>query len=187
MGLTTESAKKRRAEEDLSAIKVYEKKRSRRSLSQAMDPQEPGTQSVPDIHPSPIMDPQEPGTQSVSDIQPVEDVNVDVVAQGTSPDKTAITDEEAIPDTTASPDEGANPDEGVTPDEKTNPEEATIPGASTAIPEATQEPFTQSVKESQAPQEPPAQRVGESMNEAELGKFSNLLSFISRFICKNEY
>ena len=68
MGLTTESAKKRRAEEDLSAIKVYEKKRSRRSLSQAMDPQEPGTESVPDIHPSPIMDPQEPGTQSVSDI-----------------------------------------------------------------------------------------------------------------------
>ena len=65
MGLTTESAKKRRAEEDLSAIKVYEKKRSRRCLSQVMDTQEPGTQSVPDIHPSPIMDPQEPGTQSV--------------------------------------------------------------------------------------------------------------------------
>ena len=187
MGLTTESAKKRRAEEDLSAIKVYEKKRSRRSLSQVMDTQEPGTQSVSYIHPSPIMDPQEPGTQSVSDVQPVEDVNVDVVAQGTSPDKTTITDGESIPDTTAIPDEGANPDEGVTPDGNTNPEEATIPGASTAVPEATQEPFTQSVKESQAPQEPPAQRVGESLNEAESGKFSNLLSFISRFICKNEY
>ena len=187
MGLTTESAKKRRAEEDLSAIKVYEKKRSRRSLSQAMDPQEPGTQSVPDIHPSPIMDPQEPGTQSVPDIQPVEDVNVDAVAQGTSPDKTAITDGEAIPDTTAIPDEGANPDEGPTPDGETIPDEATTPGASTAVPEATQEPFTQSVKEGQAPQEPPAQRVGESLNEAESGKFSNLLSFISRFICKNEY
>ena len=94
MGLNTESAKKRRAEEDLSPIKVYEKKRSRRSLSQSMDTQEPGTQSVPDIHPSPIMDPQEPGAQSVPDIQPVEDVNVDVVAQGTSPDKTTITDME---------------------------------------------------------------------------------------------
>ena len=171
MGLTTESAKKRRAEEDLSAMKVYEKKRSRRSLSQAMDPQEPGTQSVPDIHPSPIMDPQEPGTQSVPDIQPIEDVNVDAVAQGTSPDKTTITDGEANPDTTAIPDEGANPDKGVTPDGNTNTDEATIPGASTAVPEATQEPFTQSVKESQAPQEPPAQRVGESIIEAESGKF----------------
>ena len=185
MGLTTEFAKKRRAEEDLSAIKVYEKKRSRRSLSQVMDTQEPGTQSVPDIHHSPIMDPQEPGTQSVSDIQPVEDV--DVVAQGTSPDKTAITDGEAIPDTTAIPDEGANPDKGPTPDGETIPDEATILDASTAVPKATQEPFTQSVKESQAPQEPPAQRVGESLNEAESDKFSNLLSFISIFICKNEY
>ena len=87
MGLTTESAKKRRAEEDMSAIKVYKKKRSRRSLSQSMDTQEPGTQSIPDI-------------------QPVEDVNVDAVAQGTSPEKTSITDGEAIPDTTEIPDEG---------------------------------------------------------------------------------
>ena len=171
MGLTTESAKKRRAEEDLSAMKVYEKKRSRRSLSQSMDTQEPGTQSVPDIHPSPIMDPQEPGAQSVPDIQTVEDVTVDAVAQGTSPDKTTITDGEAITDRTTIPDEGANPDEGPTPDGKTIPDEATIPGASTAVPEATQEPFTQSVKESQAPQEPPAQRVGESIFEAESGKF----------------
>ena len=62
-----------------------------------------------------------------------------------------------------------------------------FPDASTAAQMATQEPFTQNVKESQAPQEPPAQRVGESLNEAESGKFSNLLSFISRFICKNEY
>ena len=187
MGLTTESAKKRRAEEDLSVIKVHEKKRSRRSLSQAMDPQEPGTQSVPDIHPSPIMVPQEPGTQSVSDIQPVEDVNVDAVAQGTSPDMTIITDGEAIPDTTAIPDDGANPDEGPTPDGEIIPDEATIPDASTDVPEATQEPLTQSVKESQAPQEPPTQRVVESLNEAESGKFSNLLSFISSIICKNEY
>ena len=37
MGLINESAKKRRAKEDLSAIKVYEKKRTRRSLSQSMD------------------------------------------------------------------------------------------------------------------------------------------------------
>ena len=171
MGLTTESAKKRIAEEDLSAMKVYEKKRSRRSLSQSMDTQEPGTQSVPDIHPSPIMDPQEPGAQSVPDIQTVEDVTIDVVAQGTGPDKTAITDGEANPDTTAIPDEGANPDEGVTPDGNTNPEEATNIGASTAVLEATQEPFTQSVKESQAQQEPPAQRVGERIFEAKLGKF----------------
>ena len=155
MGLTTESAKKRRAEGDLSPIKVYEKKRSRRSLSQSMDTQEPDTQSVPDIHPSPIMDPQEPGTQSVPDIQPVEDFNVDAVAQGTSPDKTTITNGEAIPD------EGANPDKGTTPDGEPITDAATIPGdASIVVEEATQEPFTQSVKEGQAPQEPPAQRVG---------------------------
>ena len=35
---------------------------------------------------------------------------------------------------------------------------------STDVEEATQEPFTQSVKEGQAPQEPPAQRVGESLD-----------------------
>ena len=91
MGLTTASAKKRRAEGDLSPMKVYEKKRSRRSLSQSLDTQEPGTQSVSDIHPSPIMDPQEPGAQSVPDIQTVEDVTVDAAAQGTSPDKAANT------------------------------------------------------------------------------------------------
>ena len=115
-------------------------------------------------------------TQSVPDIQPVEDVNNDDVAQGTSPENTAITDRTAIPD------EGANPDEGPTPDGETIHDEATIPGASTAVLEATKEPFTQSVKESQAPQEPPAQRVGESIIEAESGNFSNLLSFISIFI-----
>ena len=169
MGLSSESAKKRRAEGDLPPIKVYEKKRSRRSLSQSMDTQEPGTQSVPDIHPSPIMDPQEPGAQSVPDIQTVEDIIVDAEAQGTSPEKTTITDGEAITDRTAIPDEGANPDKGGTPDGNKKTDEAIIPGASTAVPEATQEPFTQSVKESQAPQEPPAQRVGESIFEAESG------------------
>ena len=46
---------------------------------------------------------------------------------------------------------GANPDEEVTSDGNTNPDEATIPHASTVVPEATQEPFTQSVKECQAP------------------------------------
>ena len=108
-------------------------------------------------------------------------------AQGTNRDKTVNTDEEeAIPDTTAIPDEGANPDEGVTPDGEPIPDEATIPNASSVAQMATQEPFTQSVKENQAPQEPPAQRVGESLNEAESGKFSNLLSFISRIIYKNE-
>ena len=69
MRLTTASAKKRRDEGDLSPMKVYEKKRSRRFLSQSLDTQEPGTQGVSDIHPSPIMDPQEPGAQSVPDIQ----------------------------------------------------------------------------------------------------------------------
>ena len=137
---------------------------------------------------SPALDTQEPGTQSVSDIHEAENVESVAAAQGTNPDKTANTDEEeAIPDKAAIPDEGANPDEGVTPDGETIPDEATIPDASTAVQMATQEPFTQSVKESQAPQEPPAQRVGESLNEAESGKFSNLLSFISIFICKNEY
>ena len=57
---------------DLSPMKVYEKKRSRRSLSQSLDTQEPGTQSVSDIQASPIMDPQEPGAQSVPDIQQIE-------------------------------------------------------------------------------------------------------------------
>ena len=89
MGLTTASAKKRRAEGDLSPMKVYEKKRSRRSLSQSLDTQEPGTQSVSDIHPSPIMDPQEPGAQSVPDIQTVEDVTIDAAAQGTSPEQSS--------------------------------------------------------------------------------------------------
>ena len=196
MGLTTESAKKRRAEEDLSPIKVYEKKRSRRSLSKLMDTQEPGTQSVSDIHSSPILDPQEPGAQSVPDIQPFEVESTVVAAQGTSPDKAANTDEQSNPDTTANIDEQSNPDTTAIPDEKTNPDkgatpdrepmtnEATIAGAaSTAIEEATQEPFTQSVKEGQAPQEPPAQRVGESYNEAESGMFLTYLHSISIIIC----
>ena len=184
MGLTTASAKKRRAEGDLSPMKVYEKKRSRRSLSQSLDTQEPGTQSVSDIQPSPIMDPQEPGAQSVPDIQTVEDVTVVAAAQGTSPDKAANTDGQAIPDSTAIPDKEANPDKGITPDEEPITDAVTITGDATiAVEEATQEPFTQSVKEGQAPQEPPAQRVGESIIEAESGKFSNLLSFISRIIC----
>ena len=182
-----ESEKKRKSDGDDSPIKVYKKQKTRRTLSTAMDTQEPGTQSVPDIHPSPALDTQEPGTQCVSDIHEAENVESVAAAQGTNPDKTANTDEEAIPDTTAIPDEGANPDEGVTPDGETNPEEATIPDASIAVPEATQEPFTQSVKEGQAPQEPPTQREGESLNEAGSGKFSNLPSFISRIICKNEY
>ena len=45
---------------------------------------------------------------------------------------------------------------------------------------ATQEPFTQSVKESQATQEPPTQREGESLNEAGPGTFSYFTTFISR-------
>ena len=182
-----ESERKRKAEEDPSAIKVYKKLKTKRNLTSAMDTQEPGTQSVSHIHLSPAMDPQEPGTQSVSDIHQVEGKSVDVVAQGTIPDKTTNTDEEAIPDRTTIPDEGVNPDEGVTPDGETIPDEATISYASIAVQEATQEPFTQSVKEGKTPQEPPTQREGESQNEAGSGKFSNLPSFISRIIYKNEY
>ena len=184
MGLTNESAKKRRAEGDLSPMKVYEKKRSRRSLSQSLDTQEPGTQSVSDIQASPIMDPQEPGAQSVPDIQPIEVESTDAAAQGTSPDKATNTDGQAIPDSTAIPDKEGNPDKGTTPDEEPTSDAVTNTGDATiAVEEATQEPFTQSVKEGLAPQEPPAQRVGESIIEAESGKFSNLLSFISRIIC----
>ena len=76
-----ESKKKRKTEEDLSAIKVYKKKqKTRRTLSSTLDTQEPGTQSVSDIHLSPAMDTQEPGTQSVSDIHPVESISVDAAS-----------------------------------------------------------------------------------------------------------
>ena len=102
----------------------------------------------------------------------------DAAAQGPSPDKAATTDEQTVPVATAIPDEGANPDEGATPDGKSNADEATnADAASTAVAEATQEPFTQSVKDGQAPQEPPAQSVGESLIEAESGMFLNLPSF----------
>ena len=171
MGLTIESAKKRRADGDLSPMKVYEKKRSRRSLSQSVDTQEPGTQSVSDIQASPIMDPQEPGAQSVPDIQPIEVESTDAAAQGTSPDKAVTTNEQAIPDSTAILDKEGNPDKGTTPDEEPTSEAVTNTGDATiAVEEATQEPFTQSVEEGLAPQEPSC-------------KFSNLLSFISRIIC----
>ena len=53
-----ESEKKRKVEEDHSAIKVYKKQNTIRTLSPAMDTQEPGTQSVSDIHLSPAMDTQ---------------------------------------------------------------------------------------------------------------------------------
>ena len=178
MGLATESAKKRRAEGDLSPMRVYKKQRSRRSLSQSQDTQEPGTQSVSDIQDSPLVDTQEPGAQSVPDIQ-LETEGTDAAAQGTSPDKAANPDEQTVPVPTAIPDEGANPDEGATPDGKTTNDEATnADAASTAVEEATQEPFTQSVEEGQATQEPPAQSVGESLIiEAESGMFLNLPSF----------
>ena len=193
MGLVTESAKKRRAEGDLSPMRVYKKQRSRRSLSHSEDTQEPGTQSVSDIQDSPMMDPQEPGAQSVPDIHQTEVEGTEAAAQGASPDKAANSDEQTVPVPTAIPDEGANPDEGATPDGKTTTDEAiNADAASTAVEEATQEPFTQSVKEGQAPQEPstqsveegqatqepPAQSVGESLTvEAESGMFLNLPSF----------
>ena len=44
-----ESEKKRKAEEDLSAIKVYKKQKTRGTLSTTLDTQEPGTQSVSEI------------------------------------------------------------------------------------------------------------------------------------------
>ena len=175
-----ESERKRKAEEDLSAIKVYKKQKTKRTLSSAMDTQEPGTQSVSDIHLSPAMDTQEPGIQSVSDIHPVESVSVDAASQGAIPDTAANPDEGTIPDTTAIPDEGANLDEGATLDGGKNPDTRATTDAPVAVPVATQEPLTQSVKEGQATQEPPAQREGESLTEAGSGKFSYLPSFISR-------
>ena len=95
-----ESEKKRKAEEDLSVIKVYKKQKTRRTLSIALDTQEPGTQRVSDIH-------------------PVENVSFDVAAQGAIPDKAANPDEGANPDKGATPDEETNPDKGATPDAST--------------------------------------------------------------------
>ena len=131
------SERKRKAEEDLSAIKVYKKLKTRRNLSPAMDTQEPGTQSVSDIHISPAMDPQEPGTQSVSYIHQAETVSADAAAQGANPDKAANTDEGAIPDQAANPDEGENPDKGATPDEGTTHAKEATPDASPAAQMAT--------------------------------------------------
>ena len=116
------------------------------------------------------MDPQEPGAQSVPDIQQTEVEGTDAAAQGPSPDKAANTDEQTVPVATAIPDEGANLDKGATPDGKSKAD-----AASTAVAEAIQEPFTQSVKGGQAPQEPPAQSVGESKIEAESGMFLTYL------------
>ena len=187
MGLVTASAEKRRAEGDQSPMRVYKKQRSRRSLSQSQETQEPGTQSVSDFQDSPMMDPQEPGAQSVPEIHQTEIEGTEAAAQGTSPDRAANPDEQSVPVPTA------NPDKGATPDGKTIIDEATIAdAASTAVEEATQEPFTQSVKEGQttqepstqsveegqATQEPPAQSVGESLTvEAGSGTFLNLPSF----------
>ena len=125
-----ESEKKRKAEEDLSVIKVYKKQKTRRTLSTTLDTQEPGTQSVSDIH----------QVETTSDV---------AAAQSEIPDKAANPDEDAIPDTTAILDEGANPDKGATPDEETNPDEEATLDASIAVPVATQEPLTQSIKEGQ--------------------------------------
>ena len=163
-----ESEKKRKSDGDDSPIKVYKKQKTRRTLSTTLDTQEPGTQSVSDIHEA-------------------ENVESVAAAQGANPDKAANTDEAAFPDITTIPDEGANPDEGITHDGETIHEEEANPDASIAVQEATQEPFTQSVKESQATQEPPTQREGESLTEAGSGNFSNLPLFISRIICENEY
>ena len=86
---------------------------------------------------------------------------------------------DAIPDKAANPDEGANTDEETTPDEETNPDTGATPDAPIVVAVATQEPLTQSVKEGQDTQEPPAQREGESLTKAGSGKFSYLPSFIS--------
>ena len=83
-----ESEKKRKDEEDHSAIKVYKKQKTIRTLSTALDTQEPGTQSVSAIH-------------------QVENVNFDAAAQGAIPDKAANPDEDVIPDKAANPDEDA--------------------------------------------------------------------------------
>ena len=75
----SKSEEKRKAEADHSAIKVYKKQKTRTNLSTALDTQEPGTQSVSDIH-------------------QVENVSFDAAAQGAIPDKAANPDEGTIPD-----------------------------------------------------------------------------------------
>ena len=121
-----ESEKKRKAEEDHSAIKVYKKQKTRRTLSTALDTQEPGTQSVSDIH-------------------QVENINFDAAALGAFPDKAANPDEVAILDKETNPDEEANPDKGVTPDASTAAHMATQEPLTQSVKEgqATQEPPTQ--------------------------------------------
>ena len=112
-----------------------------------MIPQSRSTKSRrPEETLSPALDTQEPGTQSVSDIHEAENVETIVAAQGANPDKAANTDEGTIPDQAANPDEGAIlTKEQLLMREQLMPKEAT-PDAQMA----TQEPFTQNVKESQA-------------------------------------
>ena len=125
-----ESEKKRKAEEDHSAIKVYKKQKTRRTLSPALDTQEPGTQSVSNIH-------------------QVENINFDSAAQGAFPDKAANPDEGANPDKGAT-DEETNPDKGATPDASTAAQMATQEPLTQSVKEgqATQEPPTQREGES---------------------------------------
>ena len=120
------SEKKRKSEEDHSAIKVYKKQKTRRTLS-------------------PALDTQEPGTQSVSDINPVENVSFDAAAQGAIPDKAANHDEGANPDKGATLDEETTPDKEATPDASTAAQVATQEPLTQSVKEgqATQEPPTQ--------------------------------------------
>ena len=115
----SESERKRKAERDHSEIKVYKKQKTKRNLTAALDTQEPGTQSVPDVHQAP-------------------NANTDVVAQGANPDKAAN------PDKTANPDKGSTPDDSTAAQMATQ-EPLT---QSVKAGQATQEPPTQREGES---------------------------------------
>ena len=119
MGLVTESAEKRRVEGDLSPLRVYKKQRSRRSLSQSQDTQEPGTQSVSDIQVSPLMDPQETWCSKCARYPTklkLKELMLQLKVQVLT--KQQLLMNKQFPVATAIPDEGANPDEGATPDGK---------------------------------------------------------------------
>ena len=126
-----DSEKKRKAEGDHSAIKVYKRQKTRRTLSPALDTQEPGTQSVSDIH-------------------QVENIKFDAATQGAIPDKAANPDEGANLDKGATPDEETNPDKGATPDASTAAQVDTQEPLTQSVKEgqAKQEPPTQREVES---------------------------------------
>ena len=121
----SESEKKRKADRDHHAVKVYKKQKTKRNLTAAMDTQEPGAQSESDVHRD-------------------QTANTDAAAQGVNPDKAVN------PDEAANPDESANPDKESIPDDSTADQVATQEPLTQSVKEgqATQEPPTQRAGES---------------------------------------